>query len=518
VYPSDDGLTIFYKDITKNKKAEFELSKTIKELSDYKVALDESSIVAITDQKGVIVYVNENFCKISKYTKYELIGKDHRIINSGYHSKTFIRNLWSTIGKGKIWKGEMKNLAKDKTIYWVDTTIVPFLNQEGKPYQYVAIRSDITTRKAAEEKLVKSEQTYKNIASSIPGSVICVLDTDLRYLLIEGDMIEKLGYTKEKLLGNKMEDVIPADIFIPLKDALQETFKGQNVSRESRNSGYDIISRYIPFKDEDNNVYAIMIVVIDVTELKNAQRDIIELNRGLEEKVKQRTTQLELSHEEMEAFTYSVSHDLRAPLRGIVGFTSILETEYISYLDDEAKRLMEKITKNSLKMGYLIDELLHFSKIGKQEIIKSKISMMLLVKETIEVIDKKEVKWSIHSLPEVKADVNSIRQVWVNLLSNAVKYSGNKDQAEIEVGHYVGQHNEDREDVFFVRDNGVGFDERYKEKLFKVFQRLHSPRDFEGTGVGLAIVEKIVTKHDGRVWAEGETNKGATFYFTIPKS
>src|ERR1044072_5478298 len=190
-----------------NETVESALRKSVRESSDYQYALDESSIIAITDQKGIIKHANENFCRISKYSREELIGQDHRIINSGFHPKEFIRNLWATIANGKIWKGELRNKAKDGTIYWVDTTIVPFLDEKDKPYQYVAIRADITERKQVEERIIKSEKIYKTIASSIPGSVICLLDRDYRYLLIEGDMIEKIGYKKDTLLGAKAVDV-----------------------------------------------------------------------------------------------------------------------------------------------------------------------------------------------------------------------------------------------------------------------------------------------------------------------
>ena len=170
VYPADNGLTIFYKDISALKKSGQQLSRTVKEVNDYKFALDETSIVAITDQKGIIKYVNENFCKISKYTSEELIGQDHRIINSGFHPKEFIRNLWTTIAHGKIWKGELKNKAKDGTIYWVDTTIVPFLDDHGKPYQYVAIRADITERKRSEAYMTALNESLQNQTKELARS------------------------------------------------------------------------------------------------------------------------------------------------------------------------------------------------------------------------------------------------------------------------------------------------------------------------------------------------------------
>jgi light-regulated signal transduction histidine kinase (bacteriophytochrome) len=259
-----------------------------------------------------------------------------------------------------------------------------------------------------------------------------------------------------------------------------------------------------------------MTVAIDVTELKNAQRDIIELNRELEEKIEKRTEQLKKSTEEMEAFSYSVSHDLRAPLRGIIGFANILEEDFASKLDGEAKRITRVIKNNAIKMGRLIDDLLAFSRLGRQDILKTNIDTDKMVGDIIADYDinanNKKIKWIIHSLPNSKADINTLQQVWVNLISNAVKYSQNADNPTIEVGSIKESHSI----TFFVKDNGVGFDEKYKTKLFKVFQRLHTNEEFEGTGIGLAIVEKIISKHSGNVWAEAELNKGAVFYFSIP--
>ena len=236
----------------------------------------------------------------------------------------------------------------------------------------------------------------------------------------------------------------------------------------------------------------------------------------LENKVVGRTAQLEAVNNEMEAFSYTVSHDLRAPLRGIIGFTAILEEKYSSQLDDEAKRLTGIIKKNTLKMGNLIDDLLAFSKIGRNELVKHSIPTNDIVKEVIESLDPKNVndkiKWHIASLPDVNGDTNAIRQVWTNLISNAIKYSARKEQPVIEIGSLMRK----GQTAFFVKDNGVGFDEKYKDKLFKVFQRLHSMAEFEGTGIGLAIVEKIISKHGGHVWVEAKEGEGACFYFSLP--
>jgi len=357
-----------------------ELKRKVKQISDYKYALDESSIVAITDQKGIIKEVNNNFCNISKYTREELIGQDHRMINSGYHTKEFMQDLWVTISSGKRWRGEVKNIAKDGTFYWLDTTIVPFLNEGGIPYQYMAIRSEITQRKDAED-------------------------------------------------------------------------------------------------------------------------------------------QLQAINKELESFSYSVSHDLRTPLRAVNSYAQMLSEDYSPKLDEEAKRLIDNIKYNATKMGMLIDDLLAFSRLGRKEIQKSNIDMNELTKEVLIGMNKSKsiaqsAEIKIGKLHSAKADYSLLYQVMLNLISNAVKYSSKKEHPLVE----IFSEEKNGEIIFSVKDNGVGFDMRFVHKLFGIFQRLHKSKDFEGTGVGLAIVHRIISKHGGKVWAEGELNNGASFYITLPSS
>jgi len=389
------GVSKIARNITERKAEQDKLQRTLKEINAYKYALDESAIIGITDQKGIISHVNDNFCKISKYSSEELIGQDHRLINSGYHPKEFMRDLWMTIANGKIWKGELRNKAKDGGFYWVDTTIVPFLDEGGKPYQYLAIRVDITQRKKVEE-------------------------------------------------------------------------------------------------------------------------EIKTLNETLESKVIERTHQLQLSNKELEAFSYSVSHDLRAPLRAVSGYANMLQDGYLPLLDANGKRLLEVIQGNARRMGLLIDDLLAFSKLGKKGIRKSMVDMTAL---TIAVVD--EIGKSIHHKAKIEigtlhpafADTILVKQVMSNYILNAVKYSAKKEKALIE----IGSAEENGRVVYSVKDNGAGFDMQYVHKLFGVFQRLHSNEEFEGTGVGLAIVKRIISKHGGDAWAEGALEKGATFYFSLPR-
>lgn len=243
---------------------------------------------------------------------------------------------------------------------------------------------------------------------------------------------------------------------------------------------------------------------------------IRELNANLEQRVEERTSELEVVNKELGAFSYSVSHDLRAPLRSISGFTQILVEEYSSKLDDEGKRICSVIQENSLKMGNLIDDLLSFSRLNRTELKKGLINMKDIVNSAFsELTDESSVKRIEFNLGDIcnsSGDPNLLKQVWINLISNAIKYSSKKEKAIIT----IGCKKEEGYCVYHIKDNGVGFDMAYMDKLFGVFQRLHSQKEFDGTGVGLAIVQRIVLRHGGKVWAKGELDKGAEFYFSIP--
>jgi light-regulated signal transduction histidine kinase (bacteriophytochrome) len=240
--------------------------------------------------------------------------------------------------------------------------------------------------------------------------------------------------------------------------------------------------------------------------------------QNLEKKVQQRTSQLESANKELEAFSYSVSHDLRAPLRAINGYSMILKEDYGQKLDGEANRIIDAIISNANKMGQLIDDLIAFSKIGRKETAHGTVNMKAIAESCMTELllqeSKNKYHVHIHPIPDCGGEENLIKQVWTNLISNAIKYSSNGPKPQIEIDYKE----DSSRNIYFIRDNGVGFDMQYAHKLFGVFQRLHSQEEFEGNGIGLALVKRIINKHKGEIWAEASPGEGAIFYFSLPKS
>ena len=637
---------------------EHQLKASLKEIGDLKSALDEHAIVAITDPQGRIIYVNDKFCAISKYSREELLGQDHRIINSGHHATAFIRDLWMTITHGKVWKGEIKNQAKDGTFYWVDTTIVPFLTEQGKPRQYVAIRADITERKQAVEASRESQALYHSLVEQMPVGVFrkdangrftfvnswfcklsqteprhylgktseeslaelakdssttldvakagaiaaagaqhhaAIMQTGKRievdeerwlkngkklYLhvvkapLVDGDgnivgtqgtliditerklaeqalresrerlrivtenarvglvmvnrerrytfantaYAEILGLPSPNIIGRRVADVLPAFYEEQIRPRLDRAFAGERVTYDLHKptDGGDchFAVRYEPLKAGDGEPL-VVVVITDITERKQAEQKIKDLNADLEQRVIERTKQFEAANKELESFSYSVSHDLRAPLRAVNGFAGIVLEDFSSQLPEEGKRYLERIRNGGQRMGVLIDDLLAFSHLSRQSVKRNTVNTTAMVRAVLEEfrpqLEGRQIELTVQSLPDCEGDPALLKQVWINLVSNAVKYTRDRKPARVEVGFS----RDGGETMFFVRDNGAGFDMQYADKLFGVFQRLHRADEFEGTGVGLAIVQRIIQRHHGRVWAEAEPEKGATFYFTL---
>ena len=512
-------------DITERKLAEERLNASLKEVSDLKTALDEHAIVAITNSQGKITDVNDKFCAISKYSREELLGQDHRIINSGYHPKEFIRDLWTTISHGKVWHGEIKNKAKDGLFYWVDTTIVPFLNDRGEPRQYVAIRADITERKLAEEKLNASLKEVNDLKTALDEHAIVAITNPQGKITDVNDKFCAISkYPREELLGQDHRIINsgyhPKEFIRDLWTTIShgKVWHGEIKNKAKDGSFYWVDTTIVPFLNDQGKPRQYVAIRADITERKAAEEKISQLNTGLEQRVDERTAQLQDANKELQAFSYSVSHDLRAPLRHVLGFVDQLKKGIGPSLSEENLDHLTTISEAAKRMGTLIDDLLAFSRVGRAELRKTDVNLDQLIRETmrdfqLETKDR-NIAWAIHSLPTVQADRALLQMVLVNLISNAVKFTGTRTEAKIEIGCAP---DENGKTVIFIRDNGAGFNPKYIQKLFGVFQRLHSHDEFEGTGIGLANVQRIIHRHGGRAWAEGVVDDGATFYFSIPK-
>ncbi|MDY0092539.1 MAG: ATP-binding protein [Candidatus Vecturithrix sp.] len=402
---------------------------------------------------------------------------------------------------------------QEQAYHWILVSAIPqFKPGDPTPYQVYTTFSDITELKQAESKLYQQHEVLQTILDNIPV-MIAFFDQQGNYKWVNRCWEQTLGWSLQEVQAQKnvLEELYPDPEYRQYVINFiykSERIWGEFITRVRDGRMLNTTWTNVAFSDDSH-----IGIGLDMTEHKRVEQKIRQLNERLEERVQQRTAELEKANKDLETFTYSVSHDLHAPLRHITGFAHILEKDYAEQLGDTGKEILNVITGSVRRMQDMIDALLAFSRSGRKAIRKTAVDMMKLVHQVFEEVkpQDREIRFILHPLPSVVGDLAMLHQVWLNLLTNAIKFSAHQDSPCIE----IGSKGEQNEKIFYIQDNGVGFDMQYVGKIFDVFQRLHSSRDFEGNGVGLAIVQRIIERHGGRVWAQGQVNQGATFYFTL---
>jgi PAS domain S-box-containing protein len=534
------GIVIFTVDITERKRAEAALQEDRAKLDAALASMTDA--VFISDIKGQFINFNDAFAVF------------HRFKNKGECAKKLgdypeLLDVFTPDGELaplEMWavpralrgetatNAEYKLRRKDTGETWVGSySFSPIRDSLGAIVGAVVVSRDVTDRKLVEIELENTRLEAERSAAQLRT----VLD-NMEERLYVCDHVGKVIVANEAARKTYGPDggapsVFDMEEFIevssidgrPLPKSewpISRVLRGERIHSAEirvrfRATGEERVlsSNGASIRDRSGNIVMAVLTSGDITERKRAEQEVHELNSKLEDRVRRRTAELESANKELEAFSYSVSHDLRAPLRAIDGFSQAVVEDYGSSLPAEGQEYLETICRGAKRMGELIDDLLAFSRLSRQSISPSPIDTCTLVSQCLEDLESthknRVIEFSVGELPSCLGDRALLKQVWTNLLSNAIKFTSNRPCASVQVGAQL----ESGKVVYFIKDNGAGFDMKYANKLFGVFQRLHRNDEFEGTGVGLAIVQRIVHRHGGRVWADAVLDQGATFYFTV---
>lgn len=498
----------------KERELELKMSK-----EQYQAVIEnQSELIARFLPDGTTIFVNDAFCRFFGKSAEEILGKPFRPVlpdeDTALLQEQFSRftpdHSFATI--------EHRIILPWQEIRWLQWSILAIYAAEGTLLEYQVVGRDITEKKRMEEDLKESEKRFKDLVAMLP-QVVFETDTRGRLIFANRFAFELFGYTQGDLdAGISITRIIaPPDaerLMMNVKRVLAGEQLGGTEYLAMKEDGTPIrVMVYSVPIIRDGIMVGLRGILIDITKLKKVEEEIIQLNTELERRITERTQELKAANQELESFSYSVSHDLRAPLRAIDGFSYILLAR--TDLPGDVRTQMQKVRQNVMQMDNLINALLNFSRMSRQPLQKEDIRPEHLVRDVIEELAQEQegrtVRITISPLPPCRGDPSLVRQVFLNLISNALKFTRKRETTEIEIGSFrLGN-----QTVYTVRDNGIGFDMQYADKIFTVFQRLHANHDYEGTGIGLAIVRRIIDRHGGRIWVESAVDKGTTFFFTL---